>query len=102
MWLSSTDLIYWPSPRGGRNNTSTGGARRAPRRRPAPRRPSRQCPDTTQVGPLAEEPRKPQAAREAMRRRLEALLHDRVAPIRGELVEIAALLEQASHPMSSA
>ena len=99
MWLSSTDLIYWPSPRGGRNNTSTGGARRAPRgdaRRLGGRRASARTRRRLVRSLRNLASRRP--PREAMRRRLEALLHDRVAPIRGELVEIAALLEQASHP----
>ena len=36
--------------------------------------------------------------REGERRRVEVLLHDRVPPVRGDLLEIAALLERASQP----
>jgi hypothetical protein len=36
--------------------------------------------------------------RDAARRRLEVVLHQRVALVRGDLLQIAALLEQERHP----
>ena len=98
MWIPSADSFYWPSLRGRRGDTSANDGE-APRDGVQPvdaRRVSirTQRRLVSSLRSLANRrPPRPPALR-----RLDVLLYDRVPPVRGDLLEIAALLECAIEP----
>jgi hypothetical protein len=89
MWISNVESSSWPSSR---DDAATKRARRRDGSRRVSSRARRRL--VKSLKSLAN--RTP--PRDAARRRFEVLLHERVALVRADLLEIAALLEQTPDP----
>jgi hypothetical protein len=99
MWISGLDsLLRLSEPRSARDSPVSGHPRPRPRLRP--RHDARRVSSRTRRRLVASLRRIADRAssRDPVRRRFEVLLLDRAAPVRGDLLEIATLLEDAPRP----
>ena len=98
MWIFNTDSFYGPVLRRRRceipaldGEAASGGARPADPRRVSIRTRRRLVSSLRRVA-------NHRPPRNAAQRRFEVILHDRVSPVREELLEIAGLLERVPEP----